>query len=77
MANRDLTASLGHERVTFANGVNEDQATVSSTDASNTRNIAALRTYLAGQGYTTEQLNTMSKNDMIFAYRQKAGIRYQ
>lgn len=51
--------------------------TISATHASDMRSISALRTKLKTQGYTDAQLQIMSENDMLYAYRLKNGLEYK
>ena len=50
---------------------------ISDANATILRSITNMRTYLGGQGYTSAQLDVMSKNDMISACRTKLGIAYK
>lgn len=38
------------------------------------RSIESLDKALKSKGYTDEQLNVMSRNDKVFAYRSSAGL---
>ena len=67
----DLTGNyLGGARV--AADPSKAQA-VLAADFAKFQNVATMRTALAGYGYTTAQLDVMSKLDMTYALRLKTG----
>lgn len=69
-AGRDITSNtLGSKAVNLKAG-----QTISPANYAIFQSIATLRTYLATQGYTAAQLDTMLKTDLIFAARKKLNI---
>lgn len=51
--------------------------TISATHAGDIRSISTLKTKLLTQGYTAAQLQLMTENDMLYAYRIKNGLEYK
>lgn len=70
MADLDITDNAaGTTRVVRKSGV-----THTDLQHTNMRSISKLKTYLLANGYTAAQLTAMTKNDMIYAYRQKQNL---
>jgi hypothetical protein len=70
MADRDIT----NNNASATGLALKSSQTISTTNHAVFQTIATMKTYLTGQGYTAAQLQIMSKNDMIYACRQKMGL---
>ena len=71
MADRDITSNqLGPTRVVLKAG-----QTISTGNHSIFQDIGTLKTYLHANGYTAARTAIMTKNDLVFAAREKLGLR--
>lgn len=53
--------------------VMKSSQTVSNADYATAQSIDTIEVYLLTQGFTQAQLNVMTKNDKVYAYRIKKG----
>jgi hypothetical protein len=81
MANNDLSQNmLGNARVNFPQAANGLPGQPTDAQATKFRNIANMRAALAAAQpatYTSAVLDTMTKNDMVFALRKFENIEYK